>query len=92
MYVIGDAPYGQDLHSILPRDTTQVRPEPFAQARNKDRLALFRREDTMMEGTGKRMHSFVRPDFALFLAEFPVLNRWAILKNCSFLAVTIPNS
>jgi hypothetical protein len=59
MDMIRGSTYGQRLHSILPRDPTQVRPEPFPQMRCQDRFASFRREDTMMEGTGKRMHSFV---------------------------------
>src|SRR4051812_20528529 len=57
--MIGYSTGCESFYSLLARTPAKVRPQALSNLRAQHRFALFRREDTMMEGTDKRMHSFV---------------------------------
>src|SRR5437588_12004558 len=71
-------------HFVLPRDSTEVGPEPLLESRCDERAAFFRAEDTMVVRTDVgHMHAFSRPfgTYAIVKSPYPTLKGWAILKS-----------
>src|SRR5437868_3743529 len=71
-------------HFVLPRDSTEVGPEPLLESRCDERAAFFRAEDTMVVRTDVGHLQRIQPslrDLCNRESPYPTLKGWAILKS-----------